>query len=216
MIIMGNTIAINGIYQHFKGGKYKVLDIATNSETMATMVVYKALYGDEKVWVRPLEMWNEIVEYNGIKRSRFKLLSEKEQIKISLEVIADKLEETTDCWEQYFNIKTGEFEALSDGTYIETDLELAENIESSDDYIRLPNQYDINEYNIMEQFAESLDNITQINILYNILKGKKPYRKFKDQINYLGLAEQYYSFRHSKYIEIAKEWCENNNILYTH
>lgn len=211
---MDKLIVENGIYQHFKGGKYKLLNIAINSETMERMVVYKSLYGEEKIWVRPLSMWNEIVEYNGSKLPRFKLLSEEEQIKISPEVIADKLEETTDFWQQYFNIKTGEFEALSDGTYVETDLELAEKIENSDDYVRLPNQYDINEYNIMEQFAESLTNHLQASSLCNALRVRKPFRKFKDQLNYLGLEDKYYSYRHLKYIEIAREWCIKNQIIY--
>lgn len=211
---MDKLIVENGIYQHFKGGKYKLLNIAINSETMERMVVYKSLYGEEKIWVRPLSMWNEIVEYNGSKLPKFKLLSEEEQIKISPEVIADKLEETTDCWQQYFNIKTGEFEALSDGTYVETDLELAEKIENSDDYVRLPNQYDINEYNIMEQFAESLTNHLQASSLCNALRVRKPFRKFKDQLNYLGLEDKYYSYRHLKYIEIAREWCIKNQIIY--
>ena len=46
-----------GIYRHFKGGIYEVLEIATHSETMEKMVVYRALYGERGVWVRPLEMF---------------------------------------------------------------------------------------------------------------------------------------------------------------
>ena len=60
-----------GKYRHFKGGEYEVIDIAYHSETGEEMVVYKALYGDEKLWVRPVSMWNEIVERDGKKVSRF-------------------------------------------------------------------------------------------------------------------------------------------------
>lgn len=56
-----------GKYRHFKGGEYEVIDIAYHSETGEEMVVYKALYGDEKLWVRPVSMWNETVERDGKK-----------------------------------------------------------------------------------------------------------------------------------------------------
>lgn len=54
-----------GIYRHFKGKRYELLEIATHSETMERMAVYRALYGDCGVWVRPLSMWSEKVELNG-------------------------------------------------------------------------------------------------------------------------------------------------------
>ena len=57
-----------GIYRHFKGNRYEVVGIARHSETMEPMVVYRALYGECGLWVRPASMWNEIVdkpEYYG-------------------------------------------------------------------------------------------------------------------------------------------------------
>ena len=54
-----------GRYRHFKGREYEVLCIATHSETLEPMVVYKALYGEGGVWVRPASMWNETVERDG-------------------------------------------------------------------------------------------------------------------------------------------------------
>ncbi len=62
----GNVIA-PGIYRHFKGREYEVLCTATDSENGEAMVVYKAMYGDGKVWVRPARMWNEITSC-GISR----------------------------------------------------------------------------------------------------------------------------------------------------
>ena len=50
-----------GRYRHFKGNEYEVLAIARHSETQEPMVVYKALYGDQAVWVRPASMWTEEV-----------------------------------------------------------------------------------------------------------------------------------------------------------
>ena len=60
-----------GIYKHFKGNRYELLDVAKHSETLEEMVVYKALYGDGGVWVRPLSMWDEEVIHNGEKVKRF-------------------------------------------------------------------------------------------------------------------------------------------------
>ena len=60
-----------GKYRHFKGGEYEVLGIAKHSETQEEMVVYKALYGDGGVWVRPASMWNEEIERDGKTYKRF-------------------------------------------------------------------------------------------------------------------------------------------------
>ena len=63
-----------GRYRHYKGREYQVLMVATHSETEEPMVVYRALYGDRGVWVRPLAMFSETVEINGQQRSRFELV----------------------------------------------------------------------------------------------------------------------------------------------
>ena len=57
-----------GRYRHFKGKLYEVMGVASHSETLEPMVVYRALYGEGGLWVRPAAMWNEIVhkpEYTG-------------------------------------------------------------------------------------------------------------------------------------------------------
>lgn len=60
-----------GKYRHFKGGEYEVLAIAKDSETLQELVVYKALYGDGAVWVRPKAMFLESVERDGRTVPRF-------------------------------------------------------------------------------------------------------------------------------------------------
>lgn len=62
---------INGRYRHFKGAEYEVLGIARHSETMEEMVVYRALYGERGLWVRPRAMFLEEVEVDGKLRPRF-------------------------------------------------------------------------------------------------------------------------------------------------
>ncbi len=60
-----------GKYRHFKGNEYEVTGIARHSETGEPMVVYRALYGDNGLWVRPAEMWNETVIRDGKTFQRF-------------------------------------------------------------------------------------------------------------------------------------------------
>lgn len=64
-----------GIYRHYKGNLYKVLEVARHSETEDLMVVYQALYGDYGFWVRPLEMFAETLEISGVKVKRFAQVS---------------------------------------------------------------------------------------------------------------------------------------------
>ena len=65
-----NEIKI-GKYRHFKGNEYEVIAIAKHSETTENYVVYKALYGDGGMWVRPASMWNETVDRDGVTYKRF-------------------------------------------------------------------------------------------------------------------------------------------------
>ncbi|MBP8640784.1 MAG: DUF1653 domain-containing protein [Oscillospiraceae bacterium] len=65
-----------GRYRHFKGNEYDVLFLAKHSETLESMVVYQALYGEGGIWVRPASMWNEDVEHNGAVVKRFTYLGE--------------------------------------------------------------------------------------------------------------------------------------------
>lgn len=65
-----------GRYRHFKGGEYELLFVATHSETREPMVVYRALYGEGGVWVRPAAMWQETVERDGYCGPRFVYIQE--------------------------------------------------------------------------------------------------------------------------------------------
>jgi len=67
-----NTIPL-GVYRHYKGNLYEVIGFAKHSETCEEMVIYKALYGERGTWVRPVSMWNEIVEVNGKNVARFEI-----------------------------------------------------------------------------------------------------------------------------------------------
>lgn len=60
-----------GIWRHFKGNRYQVIGVAKHSETLEDMVVYRALYGEGGLWVRPASMWLENVERDGKTYQRF-------------------------------------------------------------------------------------------------------------------------------------------------
>ena len=63
-----------GKYRHFKGGEYELIGIAKHSETLEPMVVYRSLYGEGGLWVRPAKMWSEIVEKNNYYGPRFQYI----------------------------------------------------------------------------------------------------------------------------------------------
>jgi len=60
-----------GTYRHYKGSLYEVIDVARHSETEEQLVVYRALYGERGLWVRPLAMFSETVVVDGAERPRF-------------------------------------------------------------------------------------------------------------------------------------------------
>ena len=66
-----------GRYRHFKGGEYQVVGMARHSETLEEMVVYRALYGERGLWVRPAAMWNETVEREDKTFPRFTYIGEE-------------------------------------------------------------------------------------------------------------------------------------------
>lgn len=74
-----NDVKIKGVYKHFKGDLYIVEDIAVNSETEEDMVVYRALYGDNKLWVRTLKLFCEEVNKNN-QKYRFELQDIKSKV----------------------------------------------------------------------------------------------------------------------------------------
>jgi len=60
-----------GLYEHYKGNKYKIIGVAIHSETLEELVIYKALYGERLVWARSLKMFFETVKVSGRRKPRF-------------------------------------------------------------------------------------------------------------------------------------------------
>ena len=74
---MENEAIQPGRWRHFKGKEYQVLGLARHSETLEDMVVYRALYGEGGLWVRPASMWNEMVTRDGKTQRRFTYVGEE-------------------------------------------------------------------------------------------------------------------------------------------
>ncbi len=121
-----------------------------------------------------------------------------------------------DLFQYFLNVETGELDFLpiDFDNLDEDEKELLEEIDNSNRYLGLPGQFEINEYEIMKNFAYSLEDEATSNELLAVLQRRKPFRNFKDRIIYCGVREQYFEFREKAFYEIAKSWCEVNNIEY--
>jgi hypothetical protein len=69
-----------GIYKHYKGGEYEVLGAVRHSESLEPMVLYRPLYNDSGLWVRPYKMFFSAVQHEGISKPRFQLLRTAEPV----------------------------------------------------------------------------------------------------------------------------------------
>lgn len=65
-----------GRYRHYKGNEYEVIGVGSHSETLEAMVIYRPLYGEGGLWVRPATMWYEIIEKDGVTMKRFEYIGE--------------------------------------------------------------------------------------------------------------------------------------------
>ena len=78
---MRNKLVVHGVYRHFKGGMYIVEGVALDSESEGELVLYRALYGEKKLWARPLEMFLSEVDYKKYpdvkQKYRFELVEMK-------------------------------------------------------------------------------------------------------------------------------------------
>ncbi len=71
--------AAPGLYRHYKGNLYEVIDTVRHSETLEALTLYRALYGERGLWVRPAAMFLENVEINGLSQPRFRRLGDAEK-----------------------------------------------------------------------------------------------------------------------------------------
>lgn len=155
-------------------------------------------------------------------------------MKVFIEDIADKMEEADEEWQAFLNRKTGEIvdvgrqyhsmaEELREDEeipehlpewekeFVQTAIEVVDNWE---DYVELPNQFDIHEYSIMEDFVESIADNRKSAVLYQAMNGRGAFRRFKDKLYDLGLEESWFAYKYAAYCKIAVRWCDESEISY--
>lgn len=131
---------------------------------------------------------------------------------IKLEKIIEGLEMVDNIVDCYYNPEKDEIFLSNIGEYEElTEDEIDELFEKS---IILPTQYEINEYQIMVDFIETIDNLEIKSNLHRLIQGKGAFRRFKDYCFEMDIIQKWYDFRDKRYKEIAIDWCKQNELEY--
>lgn len=131
---------------------------------------------------------------------------------VTLSKIIDGLEMVDDTIDCYYNPEKDEIFLSNIGE--DGDLTEDEIDELFEESIILPTQYEINEYQMMEDFIETIDNTEIKNNLQRLIHGKGAFRRFKDYCVEMGIIQDWYDFRDKKYKEIAIDWCKQNELEY--
>lgn len=154
------------------------------------------------------------------------------QTPVSLSAVVEAMELQSDMAKAYFNRKTGEFvyvteddiRAIEEGGPLEDypewqrdSIECAREVLNDKEgiYLRLPSKFDIHEWEIMNEFALSLDDAEVSNELYYAMRGSGAFPRFKDAIHEFGVADQWYAYRDGALREIAADWCQRHGIPFT-
>jgi hypothetical protein len=150
-----------------------------------------------------------------------------EQVRVALSDILEGLEFQSDEFSAYLHRPTGRVIMVSDEALRAAEeglegedagVEEVELVEArailagGDDYLSLPDRFDIDEYRMMERFAASIADPTAQEEVLSVLRGKGAFRRFKDAVGRLGLADDWYVWRDHGYEEIARDWCDAHGI----
>lgn len=131
---------------------------------------------------------------------------------VSLEKIIEGLEMVDNIADYYYNPEKDEIFISNIGEYEElTEDEIDELFEKS---IILPTQHEINEYQIIVDFIETIDNLEIKSNLQRLIQGKGAFRRFKDYCFESNIIQDWYKYKEEKYKEIAIEWCKQNELEY--
>lgn len=223
----------NGIYRHYKGGVYEVIGQATHSETLENLVIYKNVSDDAKCWARPVTMWNERVTNEGESISRFQFIASNLDVLDSMKCFSliESIVELAEMYDRFSENNTIAYydrenrqiiqfseEAFAKCKSVLTDNEKADSdketlnlvqvcMDNTDKYQLLPTNGLLDEYEVMEDFADIVPVKYQREIAYS-LNGKGAFRRFKDTVGNFGLLEEWYIYRDMRYRREAREWCE--------
>ena len=131
---------------------------------------------------------------------------------VTLSKIIEGLEMVDDIVDCYYNPEKDEIFLSNIGEYGDlTEDEIDELFEES---IILPTQYEINEYQMMVDFIETIESLEINNNLQRLIQGKGAFRRFKDYCTEMDIIQDLYKFRYERYKEIAIDWCKQNQLEY--
>ena len=131
---------------------------------------------------------------------------------VTLSKIIDGLEMVDDIVDCYYNPEKDEVFLSNIGEY--GDLTEDEKDELFEESIILPTQYEINEYQMMVDFIDTIENLEIKNNLQKLIQGKGAFRRFKDYCFEMDIIQDWYKFRYERYKEIAIDWCKQNELEY--
>ncbi|MEH7524063.1 UPF0158 family protein [Bacillus sp. JJ1503] len=152
-------------------------------------------------------------------------------IQVKLQAIIEEMEIQFDESRTFLSIKTGEiivvtsddlraaedeepFDHLPD--WEREDRKVANDVvENFENYKELPTKYELNEYEMLEDFCLTVSDQRKQDILLNVIKGKGAFRRFKDKIIDFEIEDKWYSYREERFKQIAIEWCLDNNINFS-
>ena len=150
---------------------------------------------------------------------------------VSLREFIDAMKEQSEMIANYIHLKTGDLEfineldedlvmGLESGFHTDLDendkacIEVVKKVKSDEDFISLPSQFEINDYRIMEDFIESLNDESKQEELYRAIRGRGAFRRFKDRIIDLEVREAWFAFEDKAYKKKAIEFLESHDIPY--
>lgn len=228
---MENRFKPGDIVQHFKRELldleergtdkylYEIIGVAIHSETREEMMVYKPLYDDGGMYIRPLDMFLSEVDHEKYPDVRQEYRFEKIPT-VPLQLVFEAVEMASLAGTQYLDVEKMEVIGFPEDYSIYDEDELEELEERIDEgygtrYFRLPEQYDIRDNRIVEAFIDDLPEGEARDHLNNAFCGRGAFRRFRDGLCRYGLEQDWYDFRDEAYKQIARDWCEENGIRYT-
>ena len=150
---------------------------------------------------------------------------------VSIKAIVDELEFQSPEVSSYLNTKTGAIEMLIgdderramevlEGGLAPEESDLPPEIitlveaihDGSDDIIQLPDSFDIHEYSLIEDFCFRIEDPEIKEIMLDVIRGTGAFRRFRDNAERFDLMEDWYAYRTSRLTELAKDWCDDNDI----
>lgn len=134
-------------------------------------------------------------------------------MKVKLSDIIDAIEMTDQYSEYFLDKETGKVEWVSDMAMTQEEQEEVYDRLDEHGFYRLPTSFDIRDYDIMEDFIDTLSGSNH-DRLASAIQGKGAFRRFKDAVIRLGIDKQWYDFQAEAYKRKAARWCEDNDIEY--